>query len=419
MARVLILSPAFPLPLQSGGQVRLYQVIKYLAGKGHRVSLLSFLLPEHETQVEKIRALCHRVECVPGRLESSLAARVRGHLGPSGLRRLLAKARLFLGGAPYQYVRFAHPEMTRRLRRLMAAEDFDFVQAEYSQMASYLTDPAVRGSRARTLLVEIDVSFVAGERTVRQTRGLPRLLHRLDTARMRSYHRRVLPGVFRVVAMSEEDARILEGLYPEAVVCVAPNGVDVEEFPFSRGGSQARENLLFVGGSGHPPNVDAMEFFSRQILPLLQQEFPDLCLTVVGNFENRPGQYPPALRFPGFVDDLKPSLAGHAVSVVPLRIGSGTRLKILESFAAGIPVVSTRVGAEGIRAEHGRDILLADTPEDFSRAVVSLLRDPELANRIALGGRRTAVEVYAWDRVLSPLDLLYREAAPGGQDGRL
>jgi len=411
MAKVLVLSPTFPCPMASGGQVRLFHVLKHLTGHGHRVTLLSFILPEQEPHRSEAEAVCDRVETVAGRDAPGFAGRIRGRLRPLELHRAVLKLRQAAQGIPYQYFRFAHPEMTRRLRTLLSRERYDFVQAEYSQMAPYLADPAVRSSGARAVLVEIDVSFVAAHRTARTERGFKNLLNRLEARRMMAYHRKILPGIFRVVTMSDEDAAFLRDLSPEARTCVAPNGVDTDRFAFAPRRDPENRKLLFVGGSGHPPNVDAMAFFDRHVLPRILSACPGATLTVVGAFRHRPGQYAPAMRFQGFVEDLGGPMASHAVFVVPLRIGSGTRLKILEAFSAGIPVVSTRVGAEGIRVRDGENILLADAPEAFAGAVCRLLGDPALARRIAENARSTAVDLYSWERVMAPLGQLYHQGA--------
>jgi len=413
MAKVLVLSPTFPCPMQSGGQVRLFHVLKHLTDHGHQVTLLSFLLPDQVPHRGEAEAVCRRVETVAGRDEHGVWDKLRGRLRLLEFRRALTKVRQAGQGIPYQYFRFAHPEMTRLFRRLLSQERYDFVQAEYSQMAPYLADPAVRASGARSVLVEIDVSFVAADRTARTTRGIGNLLVRWEARRMMAYHRAILPGIFRVVTMSEEDARFILDLYPDARTCVVPNGVDTHQFAFTPRTAPENRKLLFVGGSGHPPNVDGMEFFDRQILPRIRSACPGTTLTVIGAFQQRPGQFSPELRFAGFVEDLSAPMAGHAVFVVPLRIGSGTRLKILEAFSAGIPVVSTRVGAEGIRVRDGENILLADRPEAFAGAVVRLLNDPALARRIAEGARETAVSLYSWEQVLRPLEQLY---TGGGRD---
>jgi len=409
VAKILILSPAFPLPLQSGGQVRLFHVIRHLS-RNHEVSLLSFSLPENERLRPELAPYCRRIETVPGRRVTSLVGRALLHMQPREMHRSAMKGLQLLQGVPLHYCRFAHPQMRRTLLRMLREDPCHVVQAEYSQMAPYLLDPAVKRLSEARVLVEIDLPFRAMLRTRESLRGWGRHVYGWETGRALAYEKKILPEFLRVVMMSAEDEQELLRLCPSARTLIAPNGVDTERFP-PRKEQPRNRKLLFVGGDGHLPNVVAVDFFASRILPLLLREEPGTTLTVVGDFRNtlRRKTYAPAFRFEGFVESLQPYLESHAVFVAPLRIGGGTRLKILEAMSAQIPVVSTEVGAEGIRLRAGEDFLVADSPEGFSRAVVSLLRDPDRAFQIARNGRRAAEALYSWDTVLTPLSRLYTE----------
>jgi glycosyltransferase involved in cell wall biosynthesis len=195
-------------------------------------------------------------------------------------------------------------------------------------------------------------------------------------------------------------------------------GVDCETLtPSERPSSSS--NLVFVGSMSYRPNVDAAEFFVRQVLPRIAREVPDVTLSIVGAAPapsvKRLAQ-DPRVRVTGLVDDVRPYYAAAAASVVPLRIAGGVRMKILEALALGSPVVSTAIGAEGLELEDGRDLLIADTPEQFADAAIRLLRDPQLRDRLARHGRATAVRRFSWDSVARALEAVYDSIVPRPAD---
>jgi glycosyltransferase involved in cell wall biosynthesis len=234
------------------------------------------------------------------------------------------------------------------------------------------------------------------------------------------YERAVMYGADGVAAVSEEDQRMLLRLQPAARIGVVPNGVDTAHFSRSalvgeRGGplSLAANTLVFSGTLDFRPNVDAVLWFAREALPRIRAQRHDVRLLVVGK---RPA---PALRalakqglltLTGEVPDARPYIAGAAVYVVPMRIGGGVRLKLLEALALEVPVVSTTMGAEGVAGLRADEhCLLADDPSDFAIAVLRLLDDPVLGRRLGAAGRELARERYDWTAIVPRLEALYAE----------
>jgi glycosyltransferase involved in cell wall biosynthesis len=179
--------------------------------------------------------------------------------------------------------------------------------------------------------------------------------------------------------------------------------------------------LVFVGGYSWYPNRDAMAYFGKTILPLVRRRYPDLSVTWVGrapdavkrDFENLYG-----IRLTGYVDDVRPVVSGAACYVVPLRVGGGTRLKILDAWAMGKAVVSTSIGCEGLDARDGENILIRDTPESFAEAVDAVLKDDDLRTRLERNARATAESVYDWSVIGGPMLREYLHLLSGSCEGQ-
>jgi glycosyltransferase involved in cell wall biosynthesis len=223
---------------------------------------------------------------------------------------------------------------------------------------------------------------------------------RHEAGRVRHWETSICRRAQVCMACSENDRKILAGLAPQTQVVLVPNVVDTDFYVPDFNGSEMGRTLIFQGGMDWFPNRDAVEFFVEQILPLLRNDVPDLEFIAAGRnpspelvarFGSRNG-----VRFTGTVPDMRPYLEQASVCVVPLRMGSGTRLKILEAAAAGKPIVSTRLGAEGLDFCAGRDILIADKPEEFATAIKSLLLNPEKRISMAKAARELVERQYSY-----------------------
>jgi glycosyltransferase involved in cell wall biosynthesis len=212
------------------------------------------------------------------------------------------------------------------------------------------------------------------------------------------------------VVVSETDERKLCSLAPGSRTIVVPNGVDTEHFRPPEGAGRRSDHIVFVGGTYSYPNRDAVEYFLNEVWPHIKVR-NGVSFEVVGR-SGDDGQdgltLDESVSFAGHVPDVREPLGTATCSVVPLRIGGGTRLKILDSWAIGTPVVSTSIGSEGLDARDGENILIRDEPREFARAVLELLEDPGLRRRLAEAGRETAVSRYSWDRIGGNLRHAYR-----------
>ena len=397
--KILVISPIFPLPLKSGGQVRVFYLVKYLS-ESYDVSLLSLIGEEDKSYISEMAKYCSRIETVTGYIHDSLSEKLRSLLNPMQLKRIFRRIGQLAAGMPLQVCRFYHPEIESKLDKLMTEDDYEIVYAIYSQIAPYLEHAKILAPDAKLVLDDIDLAFVTKSRELVDKKGIKRLVASVESKRMTEYVSKTWAGLDRIIAMSEVDRGKLKELNEAMKVSVIPNGVDVNYFrPTSS--KQQDNRIVFLGGSLHYPNVDAMAFFSREIFPLLQNDIKDASLTVIGEFTERSVlQSVNPVILTGYVDDVRPHLAGGRVLVAPIRIGGGTRLKILEAMAMGIPVVSTAVGCEGIDVTDGKDIFIADDPILFAERIKLLLTDESIAAGLAQNGRRLVEQKYSWEALL-------------------
>jgi glycosyltransferase involved in cell wall biosynthesis len=230
---------------------------------------------------------------------------------------------------------------------------------------------------------------------------------------VRSLERRILCSYSRVIAVSADDVLALQRLVSRPID-VIPNGVDLDYFgnvsPLPR---ETENTVVYTGHMRYIANIDAMQYFVQEIWPLIRQEQPTSKLLIVGG-DPAPEvwdlQQHPGVTVVGAVPDVRPYLAASTVAIVPLRLGAGTRLKILEALAAGRPVVSTTVGAEGLDLLPEHDLLLADTPATFAAAVLELFARPQTAQTLAAQGQATVRDRYSWSHIAATFSSLLRES---------
>jgi sugar transferase (PEP-CTERM/EpsH1 system associated) len=400
--RILWVTPSLPCPT-TGNRVRQFNLIKQLSGE-HRFTVLSFVYDFEAGYIDLLRQYCADVIALPL------------HPAPPPGRwqnRVRSWRRLLLDPLPGYARVYPATRLQSELDRLVA-EDNDLVHVDALQVALL----ASRLQGQRVLLHEHNVESHIQHRRFEQTeRPLRRFqewvewrkLLRFETAQLRSF-----PAV---IAVSDVDADQCRRLAPQTPIHVVPNGVDVERFARPPGGDpKQRQGLLFAGAMDYRPNVDGAVYFCREIWPRVRQARPDTTLTIAGA---RPAPEvlalgdQPGITVTGFVDDMRQYLWQAAVSVVPLCNGGGTRLKILEAMAAGLPVVSTSIGAEGLDVSDGRNIVIADRPEHFSDGVVRLLQDYDLSERLCANGRHLVEQRYDWHVIAPSLNAVYADLLEG------
>lgn len=390
--RCLVLSPYVPFPPHSGSLLRTYHLLEGLSRR-HDVELVAFDDAD-SPRAGELRERGFKVESVEG---------------PPGLRGALPRA--LLTHRSVQRTRFLSAAFAATMHRRLRAERWDVVQCEFFYMGQYRP----RGDSAGPVWVvnEHNVEFRLVGRFEDTRGGVRAIPFRAYVRRERRLRRHdelaICARMDRVLAVSEADREVLLSEAPDLSVDVVPNGVDLAHFTPARAGDEPPGGV-FVGTMEFRPNVDAVLWFCAEILPAVQRELPDFEFTIVGpepppavrKLADRPG-----VRVTGRVPDTRPYLRAAAVVTVPLRAGSGTRLKILEALAMGRAVVTTTLGAEGLQVQDGIHLAVVDTPEQFAAATIALARDTEARKALAVRGRRLVEELYGWPAAVEHMEHIY------------
>jgi glycosyltransferase involved in cell wall biosynthesis len=391
--RILLLTLVPPNPPDSGPKVKTHYLLRYLAQR-HTVTLVSFVRSEaEEAAARALEGLCQDVYTVPIR-------RSRGR----DVAYLLAS---LASPQPFLMLRDESRAMRRLVADLAAREPFDVVHADQLNMMRFAL-----ATRLPVVLDAHNAVWTIFRRLAQQERGLKRLLLELDWRKLKRYEGSLCRASAAVMAVSAEDhAALLAAGAREPIVDI-PIAVDVAGIaPVARHPDAC--GVLSMATMYWPPNIDGVLWFAREVLPHIRRSAPDAPFYVVGArppVEVRALGDDPAIQVTGYVDDPRPYLESSAVMVVPLRAGGGMRVKILEALARGIPIVSTTIGAEGIDVVDGEHLLIADEPAAFAEAVVRLLHDRALADRLAQAGRRHALARYDWRAVCPAIEQVYDRA---------
>jgi polysaccharide biosynthesis protein PslH len=306
------------------------------------------------------------------------------------------RARLgFFSLKPRSVIDTFSPAMADCITQTLQAARYDLIIASQTRLAGYA--PYFQGVPA--LFEEVEVGIIYEEYAQAQSLA-HRLRYGLTWAKHRHYLRSLLPAFGACTVVSEPEQRFFRhniGRGGERVE-VIPNCLDVAAYQDFLGAPEP-DTLIYTGSFSYFPNHEAMLWFTEQVLPLVAAQVPGVKLTITGNAAGRPLPPSPHVHHAGFVDDVRPYVARAWISLAPLWSGGGTRLKILEAMALRTPVVATSKGAEGIDAEPGRHLLIADTPAAFAAAVVQLLQDPALRRTLADNAYELVNERYDWTAV--------------------
>lgn len=398
MARILFLSELLPYPLASGAKIRIYYVLRYLSAH-HQVTLLSFVRPDDQPEhVAHLESFLTAVHTVP--MERSLT------------RDLSAIGVSLLTGRPAIIAREEIGAMRRKVEDLLATGAFDVVHADQIPMARY--GLLGRDANVRRLLDQHNATFQIVERLAAgETSAVKRWALQREARAFARYEREMCRGYDQVTFVSHQDRDVLLGSWDESLLAdrttVIPICVDTESVaPVPPVPSPFR--ITHVGTMYWPPNVEGMHWFHEKVWPQVRAQVPQARLTLIG--KNPPDSLQalaaePDVEVTGYVEDLTPYLAETAAFVVPLHAAGGMRVKIVDAWCWGLPVVSTPIGAEGIDLRDGENLLIADTPEAFARAVVTVLQEPQVQARLRANGRRWVEERYDWRRVYPAWDEVY------------
>jgi glycosyltransferase involved in cell wall biosynthesis len=413
--RILVLTQIVPYPPDSGPKVKTWNVLRHMAASGHQIILASFVRAEEEPHLASLNQVCEQVHGVA--MRRSRIADVYYLLRSQLTRR------------PFLIERDDLRQMRRIVDRIVQDEAVDCVYADQLTMTQFGSGflgtklqarRALSGERKRPMLIydSHNADWMTVERMVEAVPWVFRPLIRLEARRVKRYIAGIVQDFDHTFAVTEVDRQLMLGAVAERSnglkrdvsqkITVFPITVDTSRLqPVRRQNSGF--DILTLGTLHYPPNADGIRWFAREVFPLVRREVPQAHLTIVG--KNPPADFvqlmkdePEHVMVTGYVPELEPYYENSRLVVIPVRAGSGMRVRILEAFALGMPVVTTTVGLEGIDATPGEHVLVEDTAPGFASAVVKLLKDKGLADQLAERGRRLAESRYDWQVALDQLD---------------
>jgi glycosyltransferase involved in cell wall biosynthesis len=389
MLKILFLCPYLPHIGVHAGAGRMFNLIVRLSQK-YKISVLSYLEGEEERQyIPELEKYCQKVRVISRQGDFSLS-----NFSPK-----------------FPFYQFFSEQMQKELLDMLEENNFDILQIEYLQMAHYIYFTA-------TFPVVLTIHELISKRLFDFFKYEKSLFKKLKILFKYFLHLNFEINICKrfdaVITLTERERRNLKSFCPKTNTFVAPMGVDIFYFK-PKSIREESNSLLYVGYFGHYPNVDAVLYFYKDILPLVKREIPNIKLYIVGAFPTSEiftlanGN----IFVTGRVDDLRPYYDMACVFIAPIRLGGGMRGKILEAWAMQKPVVSTPLATAGIEAIDGKNIFIANTKKDFAKKIIMLLRNEGLRKKIGFEGRKTVEEKFDWDKIAYNLDGIYQKLVDG------
>lgn len=389
---ILFLSRWFPYPPDNGSKVRIFNLLRILS-KNHQVTLLSFNdRPEKPVNADELRLICKKIIVVPWKAYQ-----------PNSFKSVLG----FFSPIPRSMIDTYSPEMAKQTHHIVTKNPFDIVIASEIEMARYRSlfslIPAVFDG------VEIGVLL---EKYTKSNTIQAKLRYGLTWHKHKRYLKQLLKNYPLCTAPSEQEKKSLQANnIRNRNINVIPNFIHLADY---QGPTPTKANnlLIFTGSFRYAPNYEAMVWFLGKVFPLIIDKFPEVQLVITGDHLDLPLPTTRNVILTGYLQAIQPKIAEATVSMIPLLTGGGTRLKILEAMALRTAVVSTSKGAEGLDITHGKDILIADTPEAFAQAVSMVLQDHQLRDMLADNAFDLVSEKYSSTAIASQYQALLEQLKP-------
>jgi glycosyltransferase involved in cell wall biosynthesis len=391
--KILLLTQVLPYPPDSGPKVKTWNVIKYLS-LHHDVTLVSFVRGDQQHDIEVLKKYCREVHTV--------------EMDRSIIKDGMALVRSMVTGLPWLIARDRRSAMVTLIRSITTEQAFDVVHADQLNMAQY----AAAVERGIKVIDEHNALWLLYRRMAGTMPSGPRkwLLNR-DWRLLRTYEGQICRDFDSVLTVSEVDRDALMEVAGEKLnFTVIPIAVDTDEVaPVERAVDANR--IVHIGTMFWPPNVDGILWFTREVLPIIRAVKPEVGFDIIGAKPPQEilylGEVDPLINVTGYVEDTTPYQEKTGVLIVPVRAGGGMRVKILNALSQALPMVTTTIGCEGIAVEHGKHLLIADTPQEFAEAVIRLLDDRDAGQRLAQNGRLLIQEQYDYRKVCAALEPAY------------
>lgn len=381
--KVLFITSRVPAPLDDGWKIRTFHLMQGYVRNGWAVDLVSFCSPGQKiSNFHEVRTICDDVRLVNRTKSYKISDIFRG----------------FVSCKPFNVHNFNILQMFDALKSVLEKRSYDLVQVEDVIMAQYVLREM---GNAYRILDMHNVESNLMERYADNERNFFKRVYAIITAKkLKKYEIAVASQFDRLLVCSKDDQNLLKHNGIQVNVQVVPNGVDCNYYQYLPFNSSSKD-IVFVGTMNYHANVSGVHYFVKQILPLILKKSPETHFYIVGKNPSKSVSdlCSSNITVTGVVSDVREYLRKARVVVAPLLVGGGTRLKILEAMACGRPVVSTSIGAEGIGAEHGKQIMMTDRSEDFAHCVLKLLTDSMLCENLGKFGYDFVLNRYNWSKV--------------------
>ena len=398
--KILLIARDCPFPANDGGKIRIFNLIKNLSH--HDITLVCRTMsPEDQAGIAELKKYCRTVYGIYIPSPGSFIKKLNWVLPFVFSKYPLGMSTIFF------------KEIQKTIQEICANERFDVIQVEHSSLTIYLDDLFIPDT-SRTILTMHNIDYIRNERVIENLSfGIKKIYELINQAKYKQWELACLERYDRIIAMSELDREIMINDVPGLNVDIIPNGVDTFEITYKEEerSQENNKNIVYVSSLDNEANHDGAMYFVDEIFPIIKNKCPDAVIRFVGRCPRKElvdRHNGSDIVVTGMVPSVIKYYQEAAVAIVPLRSGGGTRLKVLEAMAAGVPVVSTTVGAEGINITSGTDIWLADTPDCFAHCVVDLFNDMSMRSSIVKHAREKVEKEYDWKIISQRHDLLYK-----------
>ena len=387
---LLFITKELPFPINNGHRVRSSHILSGLA-KAHKVHMICFGDQNEKDRIASVQRLCVSLTLIPDQQSATLLRKYA-----------IAMVSLF-SPLPFSIRLRRSNGMKEKITELIASKNIDVIVCDGIHMAWHMTS-----TKVRKILSEHNVESTIIQRYYRIEQNIFKKMYAyLEWLKMHAFEKKMWKLFDMVFACSHVDKKEVEARVNHPKVAVVANGVDIQ-FYSPKDMDLKEKSLIYTGLMNWRPNEDAVLYFLKEIYPLIKSEVPQATFWVVGNNPTEEvkkfAEHDGSLAVTGYVDDVRQYVLQSEIFIVPLRIGSGTRLKILEAMAMAKCIVSTSIGCEGIEVTPGENIIIADTPDQFAQRIIELLQNRNQCRSIGLAARRLVQEKYTWEIIIAQLN---------------
>lgn len=396
--KILFLTSRFPYPPHRGDKLKIFNIIKQLKMRGHEITLLSFISSTKEYEyIPDIKKYCKDVYIV--------------YLHP--IKSLFNCMLGTISKLPFQIYYYKSKRFKKLLNTLLDNNEYHIIHTHLIRMAQY-----THNLNSNVVLDLTDAGSLYLQRFYNNTYNiLLKYLLKIEITRLKKYEN-IINSFRLAMVCSDVDREYLLDQSPNAKIKILYNGIDSDYFINREETIPDKHRLIFTGNMTYFPNIDGAIYFAKEILPLISKKIPKIKLFIVG--KNPPKKIKKLeneqITVTGFVEDIKEEYLKSKIAISPIRFGAGTLNKILEPMALGIPVVSTKIGVEGLPFRNGEDLIIADTPEDFANGVINLLNNDDLYRKIAANASMVVHSLYSWNKITKSLEEYYQSIIENNLD---